>query len=271
MPELPEVESVARKLRDDGVEGARIQGVEVLRPSSIRPQSPDDIDYLTRKQTIRKVERRAKNILIHLSKERIIRIHFGMTGDLVMLRKGTEMPAVARVAWRLSGARELVFTDGRALGRANVLSSDEWSVLDAGLGPEPLARSFTSERFYKSSQSSRLPAKLFLMDQSKIAGLGNIYAAEALFRGQVSPTRPMNTLTQAEAGKLHAAIRQTLRSAIQSVYRAYRKPGGYRQHGDDFERAVYGRAGEPCSVCGREIRRIRHGGRSTYFCSYCQR
>lgn len=271
MPELPEVESVVRGLRRDGVEGARIQGVEVLRPSSVRPQSPDDIDYLTRKQTIRKIERRAKNIVIQLSKQGVIRIHFGMTGDLAMLAKGMDMPSASRVAWRLSGSRRLVFSDGRALGRANVLSSEEWAALDASLGPEPLARSFTSDRFYRSCQSSRLPAKLFLMDQSKIAGLGNIYAAEALFRGKVSPARAMNTLTQAEAGKLHSAIRQTLRSAIQSVYRAYRKPGGYRQHGDDFERAVYGRAGQPCLVCGREIRRIRQGGRSTYFCSYCQR
>jgi formamidopyrimidine-DNA glycosylase len=271
MPELPEVESVVRGLRRNGVEGARIQSVEVHRPSSVRPQSPDDIEFLTRKRTIHKIERRAKNILIHLSNERVIRVHLRMTGDLAMLQKGMEIPATARVAWKLSGARTLVFTDPRALGRVQVLSSKEWSVLDADLGPEPLARSFTSKRFYQLCQSSRLPAKLFLMDQTKVAGLGNIYAAEALFRAGVSPSRAINTLTRGEADILHAAIQHTLRCAIQSVYRAYRTPGGFRQHRDDFERAVYGRAGKACLICGREIRRIRQGGRSTFFCSNCQR
>ena len=95
MPELPEVESVVRGLRRDGAEGARIQGVQVLRPSSIRPQSPDDIDSLTRKQTILKVERRAKNILLHLSKERVIRVHLRMTGDLLIIEKGRRYPVGA--------------------------------------------------------------------------------------------------------------------------------------------------------------------------------
>lgn len=270
MPELPEVESVVRALRHNGAEGARIQEVEVLRSSSVQPQSPDDIAYLTRKQTIRKIERRAKNILIYLSKGGVVRVHLGMTGDLAMLPKGAAIPAATRVAWQLSGARQLVFSDGRALGRVQALSLEEWSVLDAGLGPEPLARSFTSSRFFTAAQSSRVPAKLFLMDQAKIAGLGNIYAAEALFRGGVSPTRAMSTLTPVEADKLHAAIRKTLQNAIQSVYRAYRSPGGYRQHRDDFERAVYGRAGLPCLVCGCEILRIRQAARSTYFCRNCQ-
>jgi formamidopyrimidine-DNA glycosylase len=194
-----------------------------------------------------------------------------MTGNLLMIEKGRETPASARVIWQLSGARQLVFTDPRALGRVHVLSSKEWSALDADLGPEPMARSFTSQRFHQLCQSSRLPAKLFLLNQSKVAGLGNIYAAEALFRAGISPYRAMNSLTRAEADRLRIAIRHVLRCAIQSVYRAYRSPGGYRQHRDDFERAVYGRGDEPCLICGTEIRRTRQGGRSTFFCCNCQR
>lgn len=271
MPELPEVEAVVRALRHDGAEGSRIQSVEVHRPSSVRPQSADDVVYLTQKQVIRKVERRAKNILFHLSNEHIVRIHLRMTGDLSIVPKSAETPIATRVTWRLSGGRRLIFSDFRALGRVNVLSIQEWSVLSDALGPEPLARSFTSHILYAATQGSRLPAKLFLMDQSKIAGLGNIYAAEALFRAGISPTRVVNTLTRAQAAKLHTAIRETLRGAIQSVYRAYRNPGGYRQDRDDSRWAVYGRAGKACSVCGHEIRRIHQGGRSTYFCSTCQR
>jgi formamidopyrimidine-DNA glycosylase len=271
MPELPEVESVVRALRHEGAEGARIQSVEVHRPSSVSPQSADDIVFLTQKQIIRKIERRAKNILLHLSNEHIVRIHLRMTGDLSIVPKSAEAPTATRVTWGLSGGRRLIFSDFRALGRVSVLSAQEWSVLSAGLGPEPLARSFTTQSLYTATQASRLPAKLFLMEQSKIAGLGNIYAAEVLFRAGISPTRTMNTLTKAQAAKLHIAIRQTLRGAIQSVYRAYRNPGGYRQDRDDSRWAVYGRAGKACTVCGHEIRRIHQGGRSTYFCRNCQR
>jgi formamidopyrimidine-DNA glycosylase len=121
------------------------------------------------------------------------------------------------------------------------------------------------------ARTSRLPAKLFLMDQTKVAGLGNIYAAEVLFRAAVAPTRPMNTLRADEIARVYKAIRQVLRGALQSVYKVYRTPAGYRNHRDDFSWMVYGRAGESCQTCGNSIDRIRQGGRSTYFCSTCQR
>jgi formamidopyrimidine-DNA glycosylase len=109
------------------------------------------------------------------------------------------------------------------------------------------------------------------MDQTKIAGLGNIYSAEALFRAGISPLVPISSLTNARLDRLHAGILETLRAAVHSIYKAYRNPGGYRQHQDDFDRFVYGRKQEPCVRCGRPIRKIEQGGRSTYFCARCQR
>jgi formamidopyrimidine-DNA glycosylase len=121
------------------------------------------------------------------------------------------------------------------------------------------------------ARRSKTPAKLFLMDQTKVAGLGNIYAAEALFRAGISPLKPLQSLPDARLRRLRETIRTMLSGAVHSVYRAYRSPGGYRNHQDDFDRLVYGRSGELCLTCGTIIQRISQGGRSTYFCKRCQR
>ena len=271
MPELPEVEAVVRSLKANGLEGCRLKSAKVLRASVARPQTARALEMHTVRTTILSVERRAKNILIHLSNGRSIRIHLRMTGDLSMGAVNEPEPAAARVVWILDGKKKLIFTDGRALGSVHVYSTPELNEKLAKLGPEPLARSFTARRFVEIARRSRLAAKLFLMDQTKVAGLGNIYAAEALFRARISPTVAICTLSHEELKSLHMAVRSVLRSAVQSVDKAYRLPGGFRQHRDDFARLVYGRRGKPCAVCGSEIQRISQGGRSTYFCSRCQR
>jgi formamidopyrimidine-DNA glycosylase len=140
----------------------------------------------------------------------------------------------------------------------------------AGLGPEPLSREFTVDGFVKAAASSRLPAKLFLMDQKRVAGLGNVYAAEALFRAGIHPARPMNRLSADRARVLYDAIRDVLREAVRSAKIAYNRPGKYTEAAE-WPRAVYRREGETCLRCGARIRRIKQAGRSTYFCARCQR
>jgi formamidopyrimidine-DNA glycosylase len=271
MPELPEVEAIVRTLRDGGLEGVRLQEAYVVRPLVTRPQAPQDVEHLSSKTKVLQARRRAKNIVIDLANEHSIRIHLRMSGDLrIEPMVETSKPSV-RVWWKLSGRRALLFSDARALGRVHIYPTNELNRLFEKLGPEPLDRDFTAPRFSTIAKASRLPAKLFLMDQNKVAGLGNIYAAEALFRAKVSPFVRINSLSGGRLNALHAAIRDTLQSAVHSVYKAYKSPGGFRNHRDDFERLVYGRAGEACTRCGRLIQRKQQGGRSTYFCAHCQR
>ena len=270
MPELPEVQAVVHGLVEDGIEGARIRSVTVRRASSVTPQLAEEFSAACKGRTIVSAERRAKNIMLHLSRDRVLRVHLRMTGDL-RIGTGEENPPFVRVEWQLSAGHVLRFVDSRNLGHLQVRSEADMAKTLGHLGIEPLSRAFTAARLADLAHNSRLPAKLFLMDQTKVVGLGNIYAAEVLFRAGVAPTRAMNALEADEIARLHHAIRQVLRGAVQSVYKAYRTPAGYRNHRDDFSRMVYGRAGEPCQACGSSIDRIRQAGRSTYFCSSCQR
>lgn len=275
MPELPEVEAVVRALRDDGLVGSLLKGLTIHRPGVLRPQPAEEVAERTLSQTVIQVRRRAKNILLHLSSGECIKVHLRMTGDLRI--EADPMPCVGpdsravRLEWQLSRKRRLLFVDPRALGRVHVLTAAEARALDASLGLEPLSRAFTQARFVALARSSNLPAKLFLLDQTKLAGLGNIYSAEALFRAGVSPLKPLKSQSDARLGRLREVIRNMLRGAVHSIYLAYRSPGGYRNHQDDFKRLVYGRFGEPCETCSTTIQRITQGGRSTYLCRRCQR
>jgi formamidopyrimidine-DNA glycosylase len=270
MPELPEVEAIVRTLRDNGIEGARLRTAHVIRPLVTRPQAHQDVEQLSSKTTVRQIRRRAKNIVIDLSNGYSVRIHLRMSGDLRLEPAENTQKTGVRAWWKLAGKRSLVFTDARALGRVHIYPTEELNRLFEKLGPEPLSRDFTARRFAAIAKRSRLPAKLFLMDQSKVAGIGNIYAAEALFRAKVSPFVPIQNLRDKHLEELRDAIRETLKAAVHSVYKAYKSPGGFRNHRDDFERLVYGRAGEKCKRCGRPIQRKQQGGRSTYFCAHCQ-
>ena len=267
MPELPEVEAICARLRLE-IAGARISAVDVLRSGATRPQSPAVLE-LAAGRRILSVERRAKNVVLRLSGGWAIRIHLRMTGDLCVLPDIRVMPATARVVFRLGAKRGLVFDDPRALGRVHLHRTEELDRLLAALGPEPLGSGFTAACLAGIARSSRQPAKLFLLDQTRIAGLGNIYAAEALFRAGIHPARPACRLRGDRIRRLHDAIVGVLRDAVQSAGAAYARPGVF-QDAEAFRCAVYGREGEPCPTCGRKIRRISQGGRSTYFCPGCQ-
>ncbi len=270
MPELPEVEAVCRRIRPS-VAGRRILAARLLRPRIALPHPSDQLERFLQGRRIETVTRRAKNILLHLSGRPpcALHLHLRMTGNLDLLPDVRFLPASARFYLEFSGHDGLVFTDPRALGRIRLLNQDDLAALDAALGPEPLSRSFTPARLAAAARASSRPAKLFLLDQKRIAGLGNIYAAEALFLAGIHPAQPMKTLEPARIGALHRAIVDTLRGALRSAEREYSRPGT-RSQAEDFPLRVYGREGHPCLDCGHLVHRVKQGGRSTYFCPHCQ-
>lgn len=265
MPELPEVEAVVRKLRADAV-GARIRQVEVLRARSTQPQPADELRR-AEGQTIGEVERRGKNIVLWLRRGDGIRIHLRMTGNLYVVPDVRLRPATARVVFTLAAGRGLIFDDPRVMGTVHYLTAAEIEKKLAKIGVDPLSRAFTAAHLAEAAARSKRPAKLFLMGQDVVSGLGNIYAAEALFQARIHPRTPVNRLRREQLVLLHSAIRTVLRAAVRKSVKEYRRPG-YFEH---MQFAVYGRKGEPCRVCGGPVGRIEQAGRSTYFCPRCQR
>ncbi|HYM12586.1 MAG TPA: zinc finger domain-containing protein, partial [Bryobacterales bacterium] len=165
--------------------------------------------------------------------------------------------------------RALVFDDPRGLGVMRVLNPAQLAGLLRSIGVDPLSHEFTPERFASLARSSRAAIKLLLMNQRRIAGLGNIYAAEALYRAGIDPRRIAARLSRPRLVRLHAAIVDVLREALRSATAAYQRPRGFAE-AESFDCGVYGREGLPCPRCGRPVRRFAQGGRSTYFCPGCQ-
>jgi formamidopyrimidine-DNA glycosylase len=263
MPELPEVEAVCRKLRASVV-CARIRSVTVWRCAT------PEVAELSSGRKITGVERRAKHILIRLSGGNTLHVHLRMTGNLFAIPDARLHSATARAVFHLQGGAGIVYEDPRALGRIEVARTADLDASLADLGPEPLGAEFTPDAFVTLARQSQQPAKLFLMDQRRIAGLGNIYAAEALFRAGVDPRKPLARMVSSRLVRLHGEIVAILETAVESAVRAYGGPGEFAE-AEDFPLAVYDREGEPCLRCGQGVRRIAQGGRSTYFCARCQR
>jgi formamidopyrimidine-DNA glycosylase len=265
MPELPEVEAVCRKLRKQAT-GATLVAAHIERRRITSQQDPAAVERQLAGRSIEHIDRRGKNILIVLSGGVTVRVHLRMTGNLYVIPDHRLRTASSSAWFELSGGRGLLFDDPRGLG---TLTLDDGAALGS-LGPEPLSRPFTAEALIGSAAQSRQPAKLFLMDQRRIAGLGNIYAAEALFAAGIDPRKPIGSISRPRLRALHAAIVRILRDAVKSACRAYSRPGGF-QEAEDYPPAVYGREGESCVRCEGVIRRITQGGRSTYYCPKCQR
>lgn len=269
MPELPEVEAVTRRVRRMAA-GARILTSGCYRPGMTAPQAPEFIRRGVRGNRILAVERRGKNVLLQLEGGRWLRVHLRMTGNLTVIPDSRLRPVTARVWFDLEDGRALILDDPRALGRVTLHREPELQEIFSSLGPEPLGSEFTPEAFAERAGKSRKPAKLWLMDQQTVAGLGNIYAAEVLFQAAVHPLREARRISAAKLQSLHAAIVETLRLAINSAIIAYERPGGFTE-GEVFPVAVYGREGERCLRCSCLIRRMKQAGRSTYYCPGCQK
>jgi formamidopyrimidine-DNA glycosylase len=269
MPELPEVEAVARRLRAS-VPGAEIVSVGLYRPQMTAPQKPALLRRLTTGRRIEAVDRRGKNILVHLSGGVSLRVHLRMTGNLTVFPDSRLLPVTARMWFELRDGRAVALDDPRALGRITAHRTSSLPSLLADLGPEPLSPQFTPQQLESAARRTAKPMKIFLMDQKAVAGLGNIYAAEALFRARIHPARPARKVSRERLAALHAAIVEVLSIAVDSAITAYDKPNGFSE-GEIFPVAVYGREGESCFACGAAIRRIAQGGRSTYYCPRCQK
>lgn len=275
MPELPEVEHVVRALRR-AVLGRRILAAELRLPRLLTGPSPATFKRKLRGARIDAISRRGKYILIELESGDVLVVHLRMTGKFQVIGPDQELPGYPHVIFYLDDERRLVFSDMRQFGRMRLLRADALSRLPqiAALAPEPFAEDFSLAYFIETLRKSHRSLKVLLLDQTKILGLGNIYASEALFLARISPLKSAHTLSKARAIKLHQAVRDILQEAIDagSTLRIDLSDGNGSYFGttERFWR-VYERAGEPCVSCGTKIRRIVQGGRSTYYCPNCQR
>lgn len=267
MPELPEVEAVVRRFREAAL-GAKVHSVTVERPGNVAPQKPAHFRKL-HGATITDARRRAKHILVDFDNGHHLHIHLRMTGNLYVLPDYRFRPLSTRVWFRLEDGRAAIFDDPRTLGRVHLATAEDLATLDATLGPEPLEPGFTPAVLKQILAATRAPIKPALLDQTRIAGIGNIYASEALWHSRISPTLPANQVPPAKIPKLHAAIQKVLRHAVSSAYAEYTQPGTSIDS-ESFGVAAYGRAGEPCDRCHTPIERIVQASRSTYFCPHCQ-
>jgi formamidopyrimidine-DNA glycosylase len=269
MPELPEVENYRRDLQNLLV-GRRFTGVYIDWPRQVAVPDVETFKARLPGQVITQVGRRGKYLVFHLSRDFLL-IHLRMSGRLHVEPTSAPPDPHAHVVLRLDGREELRFRDPRKFGRV-YLVDDPRRVVEK-LGPEPLEEGFTAERLAEMLARRRGRIKSLLLNQEFLAGLGNIYADEALHAAGIHPLRPADTLTHEEVRRLHAAIRATLLKAIEQrgttfdgfYLDARGRPGRYQSR-----LAVYGRAGEPCLGCGTPIQRIVVGQRGTHFCPRCQ-
>ena len=269
MPELPEVETVTNEIRPY-VLGRKIEDVEVFWSGTVRGHSADDFIARLRGQCVTGVFRRGKYIVWQLSGGEKLLTHLKMTGALIAARPDSEAPPYNRVQITLDDGTKIYFRDPRKFGRMKLISDN--AILD-GIGPEPLEPEFTVEVFESILRKRKSPIKPTLLDQTLIAGIGNMYADEALFEAKIHPLRPADSLTPPEYESLHHAIRQILTGAIASKGASisnYVRPGGELGQAH-FSFKVAHKRGENCSRCGTPLGRIVVRGRGTYLCHECQR
>jgi len=272
MPALPEVETIVRQLGSQLPE-SRIRRIRVHRKDLLR-ESVASFRRGLEGSEIRSFKRRGKNIIVHHSGGGVLLVNLGMTGQLLYRgpAHGGEPPSHLGLTFELAPEGTLFYADVRRFGHLLRLSDDAWAAESRRLGPEPLGRGLTPLKLHGALQASRSPIRSWLLDQTRIAGIGNIYAAEALFRAGIHPGRPAGSLTAEESRTLLAGIREVLREAIRArgtTLRDYRTASGdLGSFGPRLQ--VYGRAGEACPVCKCPVERIVFGNRSAYFCPRCQ-
>jgi len=274
VPELPEVETIRRDLLPDVV-GRTITGLRVAPGAErvVRDVSPRTLARRIASRRIGDLTRRGKYLLFRLDGARApvyLAVHLRMTGSLLYRRAGEPPDSYIRAVITLDDGSELRYADLRKLGQMWVVKSPEEAV--GALGPEPLEAAFTTAKLRETLSRRRAPIKSVLLDQRALAGLGNIYADEALFAARIHPLRLANTLTEAEVKRLHRSIRRVLNDALGnrgSSFRDYVDAAG-REGTHQLRVKVFRRTGQPCYVCGTEIARIKVGGRSTHLCPRCQ-
>jgi formamidopyrimidine-DNA glycosylase len=273
MPELPEVETIRLAL-EPHVVGRTFKHVEILDPRLVRPFEPLVVAAELDGERVAALERRGKYLIVRFESGRVLLIHLRMTGSLRHAAGGKlgEDP-YRRAVVRLDDGSDVAYRDVRRFGTWHLLEPDEIDdYLAQRLGREPLERTFTAKRLGERLANRRAPLKAALLDQRTVAGLGNIYVDEALWRARLHPLREAGMLDDEELQRLTTAIRQSLRAGLArqgASLRDYSTPDGSRGRAQD-EFRVYGRGGEPCARCGTPIDKIRVGGRGTWYCPQCQ-
>jgi formamidopyrimidine-DNA glycosylase len=275
MPELPEVETIRRQLAPR-VAGRTIVQAEVFDPLWCAPRSPEEVEGDLRGERIASLERRGKYLLMALEDERFLVMHLRMTGNLLWVSERDDSPGRPhlRVRLGLDDGHRLLFVDLRRFGTGVVIDGKAalGDYLAERVGPEPLEPGFTPAVLASAARGRRAPVKAFLLDQRRVAGVGNIYADEALFRAKIHPLRPAGNLRRPEIERLHIGIIEALEAGVArqgaSIDR-YRDSNGERGSMQD-EFLVYSREGEPCVRCGRPIVKMVTAGRGTYVCRNCQ-
>lgn len=268
MPELPEVETIKNELYPHVV-GRQITAVTVIDSKPVREPSAKEFQKRLPGQRIDSLERRGKYLVFHLSSDTALIVHLKMTGALLLNPEQTDR--YARVVFHLDNDSQLAFSDRRRLGAIWLVGNDQTVI--GKLGPEPLAREFIVQTLAERLQKHKAPIKAVLLDQAFVAGIGNMYADEALFAAKVHPLRQANTLSPKEIKNLHKAIIHVLKSAIDSKGAStdtYKRPDGQRGTAH-LGFSVAHRGGKPCPICGTPIQRLAIRNRGSYYCPHCQK
>ena len=275
MPELPEVETIVRDL-EPRLTGRILRSPRLFKSDVLRRVSPRRLLATVAHNRIEQVTRRAKHVVLRFASGHRMVVQPGMTGNLLVSDRPLTAPEQRYVVFlgKLDGQATFVYRDVRRLGRVWLLDEAGWRSYTARIGPEPLAPEFDAAAFTARFRGTRQAVKKALMDQQRLAGVGNIYANEALFRAGIDPSRPANRLGPVALANLYREVRAVLGEAIAAqgtTFRDYRTGTG-RRGGFQFALHVYGRGGQPCTRCGT-ILQTTHliDGRATTFCWRCQR
>ncbi len=273
MPELPEVETVRRSMTDRVV-GSAISSVDFRDfPGIVGDMSPAAFTALVVGERFDHIDRRGKHLWLSFENGGGLFIHLMMTGQLLLVRPADDRVRFEHLRLGLDNGWSLVYADQRKFGRVLRLTDDEWDAIDRRIGPEPLQDAFTTALMYEITRNRRSPIKSFLLDQRRIAGIGNIYADEALFRARIHPARETGSLNQDEASRLREAIRVVLGEGLErkgTTLSDYRDANGAAGTNAANLR-VYGRGGTGiCDVCGSPLVRLIVAQRGTTICPTCQ-
>ncbi|MEA2471210.1 MAG: formamidopyrimidine-DNA glycosylase [Thermoleophilaceae bacterium] len=275
MPELPEVETIKRYLAPH-VEGRTIAGLEVLDPRWCDPAPPEELAQAVDGRRIERLSRRGKYLDWELEDEVHVVMHLRMTGTILLVAASEDAPERKhlRVRIELDDGNRALFVDPRRFGTGDVLLGDDArdDYFDRRLGVEPLSPDFTAEALRAQAAGRKQPVKAFLLNQERVAGVGNIYADEALFIAGIHPLRPVGTLKRAQTAALRDAVIRVLNDGIEAKGASiddFRHPDGAQGSFQD-RFLIHLREGEPCVRCGTAVKKMRAAGRGTYVCEHCQ-
>lgn len=275
MPELPEVELVTKSL-DKLVKGKKILLAELLREKLAPNTPPKQFAKELKDATIDSVHRRGKHILIDFDKGKTLIVHLRMSGRFLLLPIDRENPKFSHAIFYLKDETRLIFSDQRHFGFMNLVKTSELNKAKelVKLAPEPFSDEFSKDYLRDILRTSTRRIKEFLLDQTKVCGLGNIYVAEALFLARVHPETPANKVSTVKANRLHKFIKEVLAESIANGSTLNVDPenidGSYYGGGYEDRWRIYDREDQPCVNCGTTINRLKQGGRSSYYCPKCQ-